>query len=334
MFVRARKSGEPAGRHLDPPPRLVPVDLHRLVYVDRLDRATPTYDAAVRAVVLDRDGLPGARRAPEPSGPGELVHVRACGLCGSDVEKLGRARAGTVLGHEIEGELADGTRVTVAHRVPCGRCDRCSAGHESTCAEFATLRIEPGRFRRAAPRDPRRPAAGDGRPARRCLGRAARVRASRAADRVPTGRVLVVGCGAVGLLWVQVLRAPRRRGGRRRPARRSGSRAPARSGRRATTTRSRRRCSPRPRASTTPWRGSRPAARCSSSRRRTSPVATSLDAVYRKELTVVGSRSATLDALPARRRAAARRSPCRRWSTLPARAVRRGPRALPRAARR
>ena len=100
----------------------------------------------MRAVVLDRDGLPQLVDVPVPEGEGELVRVRACGLCGSDVEKLGTAAAGTVLGHEVEGETSDGRRVTVAHRVPCGACVRCRAGHESTCDAFAAVRIRPGGF--------------------------------------------------------------------------------------------------------------------------------------------------------------------------------------------
>ena len=75
----------------------------------------------MRAVVVDADGLPELADLPEPAGPGRLVRVRACGLCGSDVEKLGRAAPGTVLGHELAGELESGDRVTVMHRVPCGR---------------------------------------------------------------------------------------------------------------------------------------------------------------------------------------------------------------------
>ncbi len=158
----------------------------------------------MRAVVLDADGLPELAEVPAPSGPGVLVHVLACGLCGSDVEKLGHAAPGLVLGHEVEGRLDDGTRVTVLHRVPCGVCGRCRSGHESTCDAFGTMRIDPGGF-------------------------AERLRAThvlplpvtiaeldgvwveplacilRALDSVPRGRVLVVGCGAVGLLWVQVL---------------------------------------------------------------------------------------------------------------------------------
>jgi threonine dehydrogenase-like Zn-dependent dehydrogenase len=158
----------------------------------------------VRAVVLDADGLPELAELPEPSGTGLLVRVRACGLCGSDVEKLGRATAGTVLGHEIAGELEDGTRVTVMHRVPCGVCERCVAGHESTCVEFRELRITPGGFAeklRAAHYLPLPDSLGDldgvwAEPLACVL---------RAAELAPWGRALVVGCGAIGLLWIQVL---------------------------------------------------------------------------------------------------------------------------------
>jgi L-iditol 2-dehydrogenase len=94
----------------------------------------------------------------------------------------------------------------VMHRVPCGRCARCLAGHESTCAEFAIPRISPGGFAetlRATHVIPLPDAIGelDGvwvEPLACVL---------RAAESVPRGRVLVVGCGAIGQLWVQVLRA-------------------------------------------------------------------------------------------------------------------------------
>jgi L-iditol 2-dehydrogenase len=161
----------------------------------------------VRAVVLDADGLPELADLPEPSGPGLLVRVVGCGLCGSDVEKLGRAPAdGAVLGHEIAGRAEDGMPVTVMHRVPCGRCERCLAGHESTCEEFGSVRIAPGGFseRLRATHVVPLPAG---------LGELDGVWVEplacvlRAAASVPRGRVLIVGCGAVGQLWVQVLRA-------------------------------------------------------------------------------------------------------------------------------
>ena len=159
----------------------------------------------MRAVVVDAEGSPRLQELPEPSGDGELFRVRACGLCGSDVEKLQPASAGAVLGHEVVAERGDGRRVVLVHHLPCGDCERCTGGHESTCDEFRAATIEPGGF------------------AEHVRGRAAVELATgiddavatfaeplacvlRAAERVPSGRVLVVGCGFVGLLFVQVLR--------------------------------------------------------------------------------------------------------------------------------
>ncbi|MFL5925774.1 MAG: zinc-binding dehydrogenase [Gaiellaceae bacterium] len=159
----------------------------------------------MRAVVLDSDGLPELADVPEPSTGGLLVRVVGCGLCGSDVEKLGRGARGTVLGHEVAGELEDGARVTVMHHVPCGTCERCLAGHQSTCGEFREVRIAPGGFAerlRATHCVPLPDTFGDldgvwVEPLACVL---------RAAEVVPRGRVLVVGAGAIGQLWIQVLR--------------------------------------------------------------------------------------------------------------------------------
>ncbi|HEY6961512.1 MAG TPA: alcohol dehydrogenase catalytic domain-containing protein [Gaiellaceae bacterium] len=159
----------------------------------------------MRAVALDADGLPELVELPPPSGPGLLVRVLGCGLCGSDVEKLGRAPAGTVLGHEVAGILENGDRVTVMHRVPCGTCERCRAGHQSTCGEFRELRLDPGGFAESLRASHCVPLPDmleelDGvwvEPLACVL---------RAAESVPRGRVLVVGCGAVGQLWIQALR--------------------------------------------------------------------------------------------------------------------------------
>ena len=160
---------------------------------------------AVRAVVLDADGLPELVELPAPSGPGLRVRVLACGLCGSDVEKIGRAAPGSVLGHEVAGVLENGDRVTVMHRVPCGTCERCRSGHQSTCGEFRELRIAPGGFAEELLAThcvplPDTLEEHDGvwvEPLACVL---------RAVEAVPRGRVLVVGCGAIGQLWIQVLR--------------------------------------------------------------------------------------------------------------------------------
>ena len=60
----------------------------------------------MRAVVLDSDGQPRLGEAPAPAG--SALRVLACGLCGSDVEKIGDpGRAGAVLGHEVVAETQD-----------------------------------------------------------------------------------------------------------------------------------------------------------------------------------------------------------------------------------
>ena len=125
-------------------------------------------------------------------------------LCGSDVEKLDPPHAGVVLGHEVVAELDDGRRVALVHHASCGECERCLAGHESTCERFAAPTIRPGGF-------------------------ADRVRAQawvelpqdwpdwrgtmveplacvlRGAARVPAGRILIVGNGFIGRLFGLVL---------------------------------------------------------------------------------------------------------------------------------
>jgi L-iditol 2-dehydrogenase len=158
----------------------------------------------VRAVTLDAAGQPVLGDVAEPHGEGELVRVLACGLCGSDVEKLRPEFAGRVLGHEVVAETPDGRRVALVHHRPCGRCARCLAGHESTCERFATETIVPGGFaervRAAAWVD-----VPDG------LSDAAATAVEplacvlRAVEHAPTGRVLVVGHGFVGRLFAAVL---------------------------------------------------------------------------------------------------------------------------------
>jgi L-iditol 2-dehydrogenase len=158
----------------------------------------------VRAVVLDAAGAPAVAEVPEPDGDGELVRVRACGLCGTDVQKIGRAEPGTVLGHEVAAEREDGSRAVLVHHRPCGACARCRAGHESTCEWFPAPTILPGGFAERA-RALEAIALPDGIPDEVATFAEPLGCVLRALERVPPGRVLVVGCGFAGLLFVQVL---------------------------------------------------------------------------------------------------------------------------------
>jgi L-iditol 2-dehydrogenase len=159
----------------------------------------------MRAVVLDGEGLPTLADIPEPNSQGDLVRVLACGLCGSDVEKIGVAEPGTVLGHEVAAELPDGRRVALVHHLPCGDCDRCRAGHESTCEQFRAATIEPGGFAERVAARGWVELPGDMSPA---LATYAEPLACvlRGAERVPRGEALVLGGGFIGLLFASVLR--------------------------------------------------------------------------------------------------------------------------------
>ena len=150
------------------------------------------------------EGEPALEDVVEPEGPGEVARVVACGLCGSDVEKLDAAHAGTVLGHEVVAELNDGRRVALVHHASCGECARCLAGHESTCERFAAPTIRPGglaeRVRTQGWIDvpPEWPAwRGTMIEPLACV--------LRGVSRVPHGRVLVVGNGFIGRLFGAVL---------------------------------------------------------------------------------------------------------------------------------
>jgi L-iditol 2-dehydrogenase len=105
---------------------------------------------------------PGTLRVeerPEPvAGPGEVVvALAACGVCGSDLEKVrGNYRATQVIGHEPAGTIAAvgdgvaglsvGTRVFAHHHVPCYACPACHAGAYTYCPSYTKTNLDPGGF--------------------------------------------------------------------------------------------------------------------------------------------------------------------------------------------
>ena len=158
----------------------------------------------MRAIVLDAAGQPVLSDVPAPGGPGTVARVLACGLCGSDVEKLDATHAGSVLGHEVVAELEDGRRVALVHHVPCGGCERCLAGHESTCERFAASTIRPGGFAEHVCADEWLDLP-DAWPDWRGTMVEPLACVLRGAARIPRGRVLIVGNGFVGRLFGLVL---------------------------------------------------------------------------------------------------------------------------------
>ena len=162
----------------------------------------------MRALAVGQSGQLELAEVSEPTAPtgepGETVRVLACGLCGSDVEKLHPSFAGRILGHEVVAQTAFGLRVALLHHAPCGACSRCHAGHETTCEQFRAETIAPGGFaeRVRAHGWVEVPDALDDARATMIEPLACVLRG---AERVPRGRVLVVGQGFVGRLFATVL---------------------------------------------------------------------------------------------------------------------------------
>ena len=160
-----------------------------------------------------------------------LVRVRACGICGSDIHgydgSTGRRIPPLVMGHEAAGEIerigagvkgfGAGDRVTFDSTVSCGRCDYCKAGQINLCDNRMVLGVSCGDYRRhgafaeyvAVPERILYKLPGNLPFERAALIEAVSVAVHAVGLKVPapSEHVLVVGCGMIGLLVIQVLRA-------------------------------------------------------------------------------------------------------------------------------
>jgi L-iditol 2-dehydrogenase len=89
-------------------------------------------------------------------GSGEiLVQMNACGICGSDLEKvfgqygqpsmrLGHEPAGIILnvGSNVK-DFKKGDRVFTHHHVPCYSCHYCKHGNETICKKYSETNLSP-----------------------------------------------------------------------------------------------------------------------------------------------------------------------------------------------
>ncbi len=183
----------------------------------------------MQAVFPGGSGRVNLREVPTPKiKPGEvLVKMRACGICGTDLEKIrGEAHTPQVLGHEVSGDISeagegvqkiqDGERVVVHHHVSCGECYYCRRGDSTLCELYQKTNLDPCGFAEYF-RVPRENVARgavlrvpDGvsydeasfvEPLGCCLRSLARL--GKVADR----SAAVLGVGSTGVLMVQLLRS-------------------------------------------------------------------------------------------------------------------------------
>jgi L-iditol 2-dehydrogenase len=168
---------------------------------------------------------------PEIGVEDVLVRVRNCGICGSDIHGYtgitGRRIPPLVMGHEAAGVIeqagaavtgfAPGDRVTFDSTVYCGRCDFCRRGEVNLCDARTVLGVSCADYRRhgafaefvAVPARILHKL-----PANLPFEHAAMVEPLAVAvhaverRRPPVAEcVVVIGCGMIGLLTIQVLRA-------------------------------------------------------------------------------------------------------------------------------
>jgi L-iditol 2-dehydrogenase len=160
-----------------------------------------------------------------------VVRVRACGICGSDIHGYtgitGRRIPPLVMGHEAAGTIesvgngvrgfAAGDRVTFDSTVSCGACECCRRGAVNLCNARMVLGVSCGDYRRhgAFAEFVSVPARilhrlPDSLSFEHAAMTEALAVAVHAVDRRrpdASERVVVIGCGMIGLLTLQVLRA-------------------------------------------------------------------------------------------------------------------------------
>jgi L-iditol 2-dehydrogenase len=160
-----------------------------------------------------------------------LVRVRACGICGSDIHGYtgvtGRRIPPLVMGHEAAGVIertgrgvagfAPGDRVTFDSTVYCGSCAFCRRGDVNLCDARMVLGVSCGDYRRHGAFAEfvvvparilyRLPATLTFEHAAMAEALAVAVHAVERRRPAADERVAVLGCGMIGLLTIQVLRA-------------------------------------------------------------------------------------------------------------------------------
>ena len=171
---------------------------------------------------------------PEPMpGEGEvLIQMEAGGICGSDLHYFNHGGFGTVrlrepmiLGHEVAGRvkalgsgvtgLVIGQRVAVSPSRPCGVCEFCQTGQQNHCLNmrfYGSAMPFPhiqGAFRELLVADASQcvPTSLPAAEAAMAEPLSVVLHASKQAGDLSGKRVLVTGCGPIGLLSVLVAKA-------------------------------------------------------------------------------------------------------------------------------
>jgi len=105
----------------------------------------------MRAAVTNNSGGFDVASLPDPTPKADqlVIRVAACGVCGSDLKAHRFMPVGTVMGHEMCGEVVavgseasgwrEGTRVAVLPLISCGTCDACLKGEVAHCLSLSAM---------------------------------------------------------------------------------------------------------------------------------------------------------------------------------------------------
>jgi L-iditol 2-dehydrogenase len=99
----------------------------------------------MRAVRIEQPGTVRLveMQCPQPQGDEIAVRVRWAAVCGTDRKLVRRGAAqARVPGHEVAGELPDGTPVAVHPDIGCGVCPVCAGGWSNRCDRRQSVGID------------------------------------------------------------------------------------------------------------------------------------------------------------------------------------------------
>ncbi|MFQ5675033.1 MAG: alcohol dehydrogenase catalytic domain-containing protein, partial [bacterium] len=184
----------------------------------------------MRAAVFEGVGQFAIKDVPAPTIKRDdevLLEVQAAGICGTDLHILADppghpAAPNTILGHEYTARVVEvgacvehlqtGDKVVIDPNLTCGRCTYCLTGHPNSCENMTTLGIfldgglapynaAPARALHKISSDVAPHIAAWGEPLS-CI-----INGTKKIKLHPGESVLVLGAGAIGLLFISMLKA-------------------------------------------------------------------------------------------------------------------------------
>ena len=178
----------------------------------------------MKAIVFKEKSKYSLEEVPIPTVGSKdvLIKVNTCGICGTDIhiyEGTFPANFPVIAGHELSGTVEDmgkdvknlkvGDHVTVNPNFPCGKCEQCRVGRENLCTDLLNLgvRLNGGFAQYVKVKETLvyklkdevdLEVASLSEPLSCCI------HGMELAQIKPGDSVLVIGCGPIGLLMVQL----------------------------------------------------------------------------------------------------------------------------------